>query len=64
MDWKWYHDREELLAFMAWYVEQHPLTDVGDLLYMMEKPWKYEDEHLAFQRDVAHALEEREVEHG
>ncbi len=45
---EWYEDRGELLAFVRANDEAGLLEDVSAALYMIEKPWKWNDEHAAW----------------
>ena len=44
---KWWEDRSELLSFARKLVDSDDLQSVGDLLYFLEKPWKWDTEHEA-----------------
>lgn len=41
----WWNDRQHLAGFLAWLLDQHPNLTAGDIVYAVEKPWKYSPEH-------------------
>lgn len=47
MDRKWYEEHAELVAFLR-AVAGPSEWDVATLLYALEKPWKWDGEHVAW----------------
>ncbi len=44
----WYDDPEEVVAFVTWFYDGTLEALVSEVIYMFEKPWKWNDEYEAF----------------
>jgi hypothetical protein len=53
-DLKWFQSHQALIELAYWLNDRGDLTDVANVLYFFEKPWKYQEEWEAYvaERDA------------
>jgi hypothetical protein len=53
----WTTDHDEVIAFATHLVDSGEITEVKDLLYFYEKPWKWAAEYEAWKAGCGSACE-------
>jgi hypothetical protein len=45
---EWWTDRDELAAFLCHLIDEHPSMTPGEVIAVVEQPWKWDEEYRIF----------------
>ena len=50
--WHWWENYDIIVQVGSYLVEKEGMSDVGELLYFFEKPWKWDDSYQAMTKEL------------